>query len=178
MLAGDVLAAKIVAELDHSVQCKNYLKSIKDYVEANIVINANYVGIMNVYPFGPDPLNGPVLLKLNITPTMTQGLQVIAFLKSLKEANPNSFIEAIFSELVMDMIIGQAPYIMSSKAIYQVKSLTSADLNSLKDSKSYVDNWKIISSKVVDSFLTLKETTPLSTVTPSGSGLTTIVSVL
>ena len=60
MLLSDGLANEIVSNLDHSEMCLTYLRSIKSYVESNIIINANYVGVT---PTGtPDPLNGPIQL--------------------------------------------------------------------------------------------------------------------
>lgn len=177
MLLSDGLANEIVSNLDHSEMCLTYLRSIKSYVESNIIINANYVGVT---PTGtPDPLNGPIQLNLTLTPSMVAGQQVIVFLRALKEPNPNSFIQAVFSELIADVISGPPTHTLTAKAIYQINSLSGGELDSLKKASDYVQAWKIICVPIVKTFLTLQAVPPtIPTVTASGTGVTTITAVL
>lgn len=177
MLLADSLSNEIVSNLNHSVMCLTYLSSIKSYVESNIIINATYVGVT---PTGmPDPLNGPIQLVLTLTPSMIAGQQVIAFLKSLKEPNPNSFIQAVFSELIADVISGPPTHTLTAKAIYQINSLSGGELDSLKKASDYVQAWKIICVPIIKTFLTLQAVPPsIPTITASGTGVTTITKVL
>lgn len=177
MLLADSLANEIVSNLNHSVMCLTYLSSIKSYVESNIIINATYVGVT---PTGtPDPLNGSIKLVLTLTPTMVSGQKVIAFLKALKEPNPNAFIQAVFSELIADIISGPPTHTLTAKAIYQINSLSGGELDSLKKASDYVQAWKIICVPIVKTFLTLQAVpATIPTVTASGTGVTTITAVL
>lgn len=177
MLLADSLANEIVSNLNHSVMCLTYLSSIKSYVESNIIINATYVGVT---PTGtPDPLNGLIKLVLTLTPTMVSGQKVIAFLKALKEPNPNAFIQAVFSELIADIISGPPTHTLTAKAIYQINSLSGGELDSLKKASDYVQAWKIICVPIVKTFLTLQAVpATITTVTASGTGVTTITAVL
>lgn len=177
MLLADSLANEIVSNLNHSVMCLTYLSSIKSYVESNIIINATYVGVT---PTGtPDPLNGLIKLVLTLTPTMVSGQKVIAFLKALKEPNPNAFIQAVFSELIADIISGPPTHTLTAKAIYQINSLSGGELDSLKKASDYVQAWKIICVPIVKTFLTLQAVpAAIPTVTASGTGVTTITAVL
>lgn len=177
MLLADSLANEIVSNLNYSVMCLTYLSSIKSYVESNIIINATYVGVT---PTGtPDPLNGLIKLVLTLTPTMVSGQKVIAFLKALKEPNPNAFIQAVFSELIADIISGPPTHTLTAKAIYQINSLSGGELDSLKKASDYVQAWKIICVPIVKTFLTLQAVpATIPTVTASGTGVTTITAVL
>lgn len=177
MLTSNAMASQVVSNLDHSVMCMTYLQSIKDYTESNIQIMATYAGVT---PVGaPDPLNGPIQLNLTITPSMPQGAMVIAFLQTLQSPNPSSFIEAIFSEMIADIVSGPITHTLTAKAIYTVNNFTSAELQSLRNADNYVDCWNIVCEPIVRSFQSL-QALPVSipTTTASGTGVTTITSVL
>lgn len=177
MLEARSMATQVISNLNHSVMCLTYLQSIKDYTESNIQIMATYVGVT---PIGtPDPLNGPIQLNLVITPSMPQGAMVLSFLRALQSPNPSAFIEAIFSEMITDLIMGPSTHTLTATAIYTVNNFTSAELQSLREADNYVDCWNIVCEPIVRSFRTMKAVPPsIPTVTASGTGVTTITSVL
>lgn len=177
MLQDKSLSDEIVRNLNHEVRCKTYLTSIKTYIESNIEILATYTGVT---PAGtPDPLNGPIKLNLQLTPTFVQGLKIDAFLETLREPNPASFIEAIFSELTLDVITGPLTHTLTATAIYTINNFTISELDKLKKAKDYVECWDIVCAPIVRTFKTLLSVpTVIPTTTASGAGTTVISSVL
>lgn len=180
MLISSQLRDKIISSLKGYQKGRldlSYLTEIKSYVESNIMINATYMGVTSVGV--PDPLNGPIQLNLMLNPAMPQGLILQPLLKSLKSANPNSFINAIMSESNPSTITGPVTHTLTSPGIYSVKSLSASELDSMKKLSDYKSIWLMITDKLVESYLTLTATlTPIPTVTASGTGTTVITTVL
>lgn len=177
MLNKDNLCAKIVDELNHTVLCITYCKSIRTYLEDNIIITGNYVGLTKSVPPLPDPLNGPFQLKLTLSPTMDLGAKIKTALIAIKvAATPQIWFEALMSELQPGFIEGDNLRILKTPIIYQVSRL---DTDSLKESRNYVDSWLMVSASTIETALSMNDLmkTPIPTTTTSGSGVTTISSI-
>lgn len=176
-LVAQDLADKIINEIGSEVATMSYLRSIKDYIEANIEFSCEYVGMTTSVPPVKDPAKVEKAI-CTLNPTMPLGAKTIPFLSSLKEPNPDMFLTTIFLEMVPITVSSVVPVIFSTTMIYSLKSMT-PDLGRLKESKDYKENWLIFAEHIVDTCLTFTAVPPAipsTSVTP-GSGVTTILKV-